>query len=79
MSDVSVSASSTITFGQAPGAPPTVIGCVDLDIINDDDFEGDHSFNVELVGLSQVPNTLTFGTNTSVTFTITDNQGKLQK
>ena len=66
-------ASGSLTFNFAEGTQ----ACINIDIMNDMDFEGDHSFEVTLG-----PNIPTlrggtggFGSSTSTTVTIQDYEG----
>ena len=54
-----------------------VEACINVSIIDDNNYEGIHSFSVRLVDGSQDPNSLTIGSNDSMIITITDEDGEI--
>ena len=56
-------------FGMGPVSP----ACINVNIVNDSDLEGDHTFTVEL-GATSLP-ALGTGSPTSTTITIQDPEG----
>ena len=66
--------SPTITF--ASGSSDGTSACTNVDIIDDDNFEGDHSFDITLDGTTVAPaSCASVGMPDTATVTITDNDG----
>ena len=66
-------------FAEVSGTS-TVEGCVNVTIVDDDNFEGDQNVRVTLVSGTQLPYTLIISNNdnSSVQLVITDDEGKLK-
>ena len=69
--DYTVMSDST-TFGS--GATNGDTACISIDIVDDDDFEGDHDFLVQILSISP---SIASGGGSLATVTIQDNNGKL--
>ena len=70
-SDFTVADPLMVTFPTTSASGDTA--CADISILDDDAFEGDHSFTVNLT--STTPTGVTIGTDSSTTVTIQDNDG----
>ena len=56
------------------GLPTT--NCIDFNITDDAELEGDHDFTVEITDISSMPPHAMIGSTTMTIVTITDNEGK---
>ena len=76
---VDFSGGSTVMFAEVSGTS-TVEGCVNVTIVDDDNFEGDQNVRVILDSGTQLPSTLIISNNdnSSVQLVITDDEGKLK-
>ena len=74
MNDYSVISSTQLTFtsGQTSNGDEV---CIDIEIIDDDDYEGDHQLTVELESVSPSSAAVVSSPNTSVIM-IRDNSGE---
>ena len=56
------------------GGPTT--NCIDFNITDDEELEGDHDFTVEITDISSMPPHAMIGSRNITVVTITDNEGK---
>lgn len=74
MNDTDFSAPS-LEFNFQVGTNTTA--CIDVNILDDSNLEGDHSFTVDLGGIVTPNLTAGFGSQSSTTITIRDPEGML--
>ena len=69
--DFSPFGSAIATF--SVGGPTT--NCIDFNITDDEELEGDHDFTVEITDISSIPPHAIIGSSSINVVTITDNEG----